>query len=692
MNINNYNLAISSRLSSIKKIVSDLGVGKCLEISPLFLPILLKENSDVTYCDYLSYEELVDREKDNPSIIRDGLEIKKIDFILRPGTNLKDYVGNTKFDQIISSHVLEHTPDFISYLIQMQDVLAETGKIIAVLPLHLGDQEYFQPTSNLGMLLESYIFSHNRPTFSKIFNYYRNSIDYSKDFGKVNSKSRIIDFNRPHSFDTAIYDSIKGITDYVDSHCWCFTPEILKDIIDELNMVGLIKLKVDSYYEIPTNYNNNNRGSEFSIVFSFSDTKEQFQSITYLNDIKSKFKSDVDIDEISNIKKQLVHAEKAWNESLLAIEILKNEKNIAEENYHKKCDEFNELIFSNHNLQNRFFKIYFSILNKFFRFLFFKLQRKIFNLIGKKKIETHFAINNSVMNDDIYALFNNLNNNIIGLIDNRINLKLDNFLNWKIPIVYSSSDYIFLHNEDSQRILLDPLEPFMTHHFLEHRVWEPHVQREIDNLLPVSGNFIDIGANIGLHTLFAAKKTGKYGKIFSIEAHPRLFKILKSNIENNGYLDFVSLFQFAASNLNNEHINFEYFVEHPGMSGVKISDEVIDYFKGSKEIIKVPTVTIDYLCNNYSFVPNLIKIDVEGYEYNVLLGALDIIKFYSPSFIIEFDKKMATDIFDDFVGLNIFNLFSSNGYSCFRIDQNSLTELALSDFLLEIRGDYIFKK
>ena len=48
---------------------------------------------------------------------------------------------------------------------------------------------------------------------------------------------------------------------------------------------------------------------------------------------------------------------------------------------------------------------------------------------------------------------------------------------------------------------------------------------------------VDVGANIGLHTLHAARLVSESGKVYAFEPTPRTFEILRGNVQANGFLD-----------------------------------------------------------------------------------------------------------------------------------------------------------
>jgi hypothetical protein len=72
--------------------------------------------------------------------------------------------------------------------------------------------------------------------------------------------------------------------------------------------------------------------------------------------------------------------------------------------------------------------------------------------------------------------------------------------------------------------------------------------------------------------------------------------------------------------------------------------------------VKAPVIRLDDYLQNKTRHPNFIKIDVEGFEYNVIIGARVTIEKYKPSFMIEIQKD-ENKIISYFlsVGYNIYN-------------------------------------
>ena len=125
---------------------------------------------------------------------------------------------------------------------------------------------------------------------------------------------------------------------------------------------------------------------------------------------------------------------------------------------------------------------------------------------------------------------------------------------------------------------------------------------------------IDVGANIGIYTSFFAKLVGSRGKIYAFEPGLTNFSHLKTNLKE----------------LKNVAINRSAVGNDSGFIKLYLSDELnVDhqtYDDGSGRATElVPIISLDDYFNVGQKV-NLIKIDVQGYEYNVLQGAQRVLR------------------------------------------------------------------
>ena len=133
------------------------------------------------------------------------------------------------------------------------------------------------------------------------------------------------------------------------------------------------------------------------------------------------------------------------------------------------------------------------------------------------------------------------------------------------------------------------------------------------------GGFVllfDIGANRG-DAVAAALNKG-FSKIIAVEPAPRVFAEL---VRNYIYEPRVIPLRFAVSDKNNERVTF-YEAEENGLSTLNrdwLTAENMPYAGKRFREIQANTITLDNLVTQYG-IPTLIKIDVEGAEWQVFHG------------------------------------------------------------------------
>jgi len=149
---------------------------------------------------------------------------------------------------------------------------------------------------------------------------------------------------------------------------------------------------------------------------------------------------------------------------------------------------------------------------------------------------------------------------------------------------------------------------FLNPYFHEYDV----TQFVFSSLLP-GDVFLDVGAHGGLYTLIAAKKVGFKGKVISFEPNPLNLFFLKLNIKLNA-LNNVIVIPKAVSNASG-NIELFYSEYKTAFTSALVKQEK-RFFAESTTIDDVATIF------NLTSI-KIIKIDTEGYDLNVLKGALN---------------------------------------------------------------------
>jgi FkbM family methyltransferase len=153
---------------------------------------------------------------------------------------------------------------------------------------------------------------------------------------------------------------------------------------------------------------------------------------------------------------------------------------------------------------------------------------------------------------------------------------------------------------------------------------------------------IDIGANIGMFTIKAACSAGINGKIIAIEPEPKNIKVFKENIRP---FKNVILIPKAAGSYSGK-IDLMIGI-HSGSHRIDIHDDENIF---EKKKITVPLETLDNIVKDQNIdIINFVKIDVEGWELEVLKGAintLEKIKFFA---IASYHKKEDNLLISEFL-------------------------------------------
>jgi FkbM family methyltransferase len=228
---------------------------------------------------------------------------------------------------------------------------------------------------------------------------------------------------------------------------------------------------------------------------------------------------------------------------------------------------------------------------------------------------------------------------------------------------------------------------------LERRKWKNHLYNKlltssILRLLPdyITPNTltIDVGGNSGYQTYFHAK----YNNVVTYEPVPDLFKVLKFNLEG---LNNVTLINKAVSDSCKD------ITLHVDVNRLSMTSQIA--LVDSTEMV-VPAICIDD--ENYENV-GFIKVDVEGFELDVLKGAVNTIEKWRPTMMVEVYQPWCdkvgfdcSEIFDFFVDRDYRILY----YDCEQVKMVECGEAGFTDVAQAVEavhklhhlhdGDFLF--
>lgn len=129
---------------------------------------------------------------------------------------------------------------------------------------------------------------------------------------------------------------------------------------------------------------------------------------------------------------------------------------------------------------------------------------------------------------------------------------------------------------------------------------------------------LDLGANIGVHTLLAARLVGEKGRIFAFEPAPGNYGLLVRNLAVNGYTNVIPV-KSAVSNRSGQvrlFLNEEQSGRH----------NIYDHYHQNERAVTVDSISLDEFFKDKDSRIDFIKMDIEGAEMAALEGMGNLIR------------------------------------------------------------------
>jgi FkbM family methyltransferase len=190
--------------------------------------------------------------------------------------------------------------------------------------------------------------------------------------------------------------------------------------------------------------------------------------------------------------------------------------------------------------------------------------------------------------------------------------------------------------------------------------YEPELREIMRTVLPTGGVAIDVGANVGWHTLLMARLVGAHGRVLAIEANPSICEQLMRNVGLNrlaqvdlipvAVADSETTLDFCGPSADDPASASGHVVSDAakGMGSIRVAARPLDAIVSEKQIERL----------------DLIKIDVEGFEWPALKGGEKTIAKFRPHILFEFDSAHvgrgggSSSLFFEFFQRHEYRLFS----------------------------------
>ncbi|CAN5693815.1 hypothetical protein BH10ACT3_BH10ACT3_23920 [soil metagenome] len=215
-----------------------------LEVGALMTPIVTADMGSIRYLDHESTEVL--REKYSSHRDVDVERIVAVDYVWS-GNELAELVGDDgPFDYLIASHVLEHIPDPVSWLGQVRRVLRPGGVVSLALPDKRYSFDVDRSPSVTADVVEAYLRRQQVPGPRQVFDHHASA---QAREGRIawTEHDPVVELTPVHSLDYAWDITRRSFEtgEYEDVHCWVFTPETFRSLVEDLARLDLIDFELE---------------------------------------------------------------------------------------------------------------------------------------------------------------------------------------------------------------------------------------------------------------------------------------------------------------------------------------------------------------------------------------------------------------------------------------------------------------
>lgn len=222
------------------------------EIGPLDRPLVRKSDGSVYYVDHVATEALRAKWSADPNIDLSKLHVDAVwgALSLREGIATAAGPGFAGLDYVVASHVIEHVPDVITWLQEIQAVLKPGGQLRLAVPDKRFSFDYLRSTSSLADMLYAWQCKARVPNAPCVLDFCLNAavVDLHAAWRAPLDPATL---KRYHEFAgaLALAQDARTSGNYHDVHCWVFTPASMARCFAVLARQGLLGFACERFYD-----------------------------------------------------------------------------------------------------------------------------------------------------------------------------------------------------------------------------------------------------------------------------------------------------------------------------------------------------------------------------------------------------------------------------------------------------------
>ena len=255
--------------------------GYGIEIGPSFNPIASKKNGyKVSVIDHLPKNQLIEKYKALNMSDENITKIEDVDYVW-DGRPYAELTRKPKFyDWINASHVIEHTPDLIAFLIDCDGILKNDGVLSLVVPDSRYCFDCFRPITGLSKIIDAHLCKTKIHTPGTAAEYLLNQVSkgeritwYSQFAGEYSCRISLQEAQN-------VMNNIRNNKEYIDLHAWVFTPSSFRLLINDLYNLQFVPFKEVLFF--PT------EGCEFYVTLSRKGGNNHFDRLQMLKAMRAE--------------------------------------------------------------------------------------------------------------------------------------------------------------------------------------------------------------------------------------------------------------------------------------------------------------------------------------------------------------------------------------------------------------------
>lgn len=250
------------------------GVQRGIEFGPLCTPLVRPEVGNIRYIDHASTDDLKKKYEGHTTV--DIENIVDVDYVWN-GQPLRELIdGYSEVDFAVASHVIEHVPNLIGWLLEIHSILKVGGILSLAIPDKRFCFDFKRQLTEPQHLVEAYLLRYTQPSPRMVFDHYSNVVQIDGDIAWNSwdlppDPDRMRNTHKPaEALDKARRAAESG--EYFDAHCWVFTPESFLDNLSVLVQLNLLPYKISTFFDT--------YGHEFIVSLQSTPRKETEASVS----------------------------------------------------------------------------------------------------------------------------------------------------------------------------------------------------------------------------------------------------------------------------------------------------------------------------------------------------------------------------------------------------------------------------